>query len=533
MAFILGLGATAYVLKMMDASSRQAEQNKKTYQALNEAKHALIAWAVSHKDTPGLMPYPDRNSDLNGYDGLSDCPGGVTNFSHLIGRLPWKAGDYNDCNVLRSGLGKEFVDGSNEPLWYAVSKNLVHIYSPSGDPVINPGIINNPPYGDWLHIYDQTGQLVSDKVAVIIFAPGPSLNDQDRSGGAADATNYLDTFNLQAGGGAKSNRTYTTADEDFYMGEDSRNVRSDSPVYQHPYYFNDKLIYITIDELMVAVEKRVAGNASKELASYYGDNGFYPYAASLGAINNQYGCKSGNLSGLLPINSVATSCNCTSASSCNCSFSITDKISFKRSGTSTWSSSNYAGACQRSSANSQICECTGAGYCRNSSGTRNFTCDASGLCTTNTTGTYLLSGTFGSSSGGCSLACNQVSCTSAGSFSFTPCPNPAVVSLPDWFTANKWQDYIYYSVSSNCTNPVSNCETASPQLTVGTRNDARAILIATGNPVISSPFVASKGSAQSHPSCTASDYLDSNSTYEATNKQRSANYNDQTFIVAP
>ena len=305
MTFIIGLAAAAYVLAVLNVSSFQTGQDKKTYQALKDAKTALIAWAVMHPSVPGLMPYPDRNADPNGYDGLSDCPGGSTDFSHLIGRLPWKAGDYNDCNILLNGLGNQFMDGGNEALWYAVSKNIVHIYSPSGNPVINPSIIDNPPYGKWIHVYDKNGLLVSDKVAAVIFAPGPILSDQDRSGGVADATNYLDTFNLQAGGGAKSNRTYSSADEDFYIGEDSRGVRSDNPIYQQLYYFNDKLVFITINELIDALSKRAAAEAKAQLINYKNStaiispSGYYPYASAL--VYGEYYQRNFQYGGFLPI----------------------------------------------------------------------------------------------------------------------------------------------------------------------------------------------------------------------------------------
>ena len=72
MAFIIALAATVYLLKAYDPAQLRLEQDKKTYLALNEAKQALIAWAVSNSINPGQMPFPDRNADGN-YDGRSDC----------------------------------------------------------------------------------------------------------------------------------------------------------------------------------------------------------------------------------------------------------------------------------------------------------------------------------------------------------------------------------------------------------------------------------------------------------------------------
>jgi hypothetical protein len=555
MVFILSLVVLTYTVKSLNSNDFRVKEATNTSQALAEAKAALISWSVNHPNTPGLMPYPDRNADAGGYDGLSDCPGGATLYSHLIGRLPWKGADYNDCNILLNGLGKEFLDGSNEPLWYAVSKNLVHIYSPTGDPVINPSKIDNPTYYNplnhkgWLSVYDKNGQLVSDRVAAIIFAPGLPIGGQDRSGGKADATNYLDTFDLQSGGGTKSNRTYSSADEDFYMGEDSRNVRSDNTVYQQPYYFNDKLVYITIDELMAEVEKRAAGEAKSALKNYYAKNSFFPYAVALSSNLNTNQCvlAPGNLKGLLPTNMSRYGCSCSNTRSCSCNFGTLSAVSYIRTSSSygTIGVAAPTGACTVGGSGNRTCTCTGLGSCKSTSGATRFTCDATGTCAVqnNQAGSFKFTSSagFDSASGGCSNSGGNVSCngTTAGAFivSCTEVNPPSV--LPTWFTSNFWQDYIYYAISSDCTTSVAACASATP-LSVGARTDVRSLLIASGKPIIASPFASSKASAQSaRPSSDVRDYLDSiensneDSVFDAVNSPRGASYNDQMFIVAP
>ncbi|CAN1543546.1 hypothetical protein MCEKH45_01897 [Methylophilaceae bacterium] len=566
MVFILTLVVLAYTVKSLNGNDFRAKEATNTSQALAEAKAALMSWSINHPNTPGLMPYPDRNADAGGYDGLSDCPGGTTLYSHLIGRLPWKNADYDNCNVMLNGLGKEFLDGSNEPLWYAVSKNLVHIYSPTSDPIINPSMIDNPPYGAWMSVYDKNGQLVSNKVAVIIFAPGLPISGQDRSGGKADATNYLDTFDLQSGGGTKSNRTYSSANEDFYIGEDTRGVRSDNTVYQQPYYFNDKLVYITIDELMAEVEKRAAGEAKRVLQNYYTNSSvgtstkFFPYAAALGSSSNPNQCVEGNLQGLLPtITATPYACTygyTTSPAPNNnvaCSFSTVSSISFTRS-SGTYGGSS--GACTLTN-NNATCRCTGVGNCKTSGGTVRFSCNACGVCATTATSptsssgkgrfSFTSTGTFSSTSNGSLTLSND----SSGTFTLNSCADPALSTsasgLPAWFTSNGWHNYIYYAVSSNCTSSATNCTTATPQLTVGSKAGVRSLLIASGKSIIASPFASSKASAQSaRPSCDVKDYLDSaqntnvnlvngggDLVYDAINSPRGASYNDQMFIVAP
>ena len=566
LVFALSLVLLTYTVKSLNANNLQAKQNEKTFRVLSEAKAALISWSVSHPYMPGLMPYPDRNTDVGGYDGLSDCPGGATLTSHLIGQLPWKGGDYNDCNNLLGGLGKEFKDGSNEHLWYAVSKNLVHIYSPSGDPVINPSVIDAPPYGNWLTVYDKNGQLISNKVAVVIIAPGSPTDDQDRSSGGA--SNYLDSFYLQAGGGIKSNRTYATIDEDFYIGEDSRGVRSDNTTYQQPYYFNDKMVYITIDELMAEVEKRVAGEVRHSLNAYKSTYGYFPYAAAMGSVTNPNQCVSQNTKGLLPTSSTPANytCSCSGVrtdSNCSCNYAVAStSISFQRRGTATFN--NSTGFCTRTNSN-RACACTGEGYCgTTAAATVRFTCTACGVCSTTVRGTYTISSVAASFTNptttglGTAVAVNTpntsfsatmdntaaqgngtVTATVAACAS-TQSLNSLLVTTQPWFTLNNWQDYIYYAVSSNCVSGGSNCSTATPQLTVGSISGIQALLISGSKPITSTPYAVSKNATQSaRPSCDIKDYLDSaNNTnedfiYDAMNTARSKLYNDQMFIVAP
>lgn len=544
LAFILGLAVTATIIKSMNSNTVRAAQEKNTARVLADAKAALVAWAVNHPNVPGMLPYPDRNNDAGRYDGLSDCPGGATNYSHLIGQLPWKAGDYNDCNTLISGLGYEFKDSSGEHLWYAVSRNLVHNYSPTSDPIINPGIIDAPTY-PWMIVLDKHGNVVSNRVAAVIIAPGGSIGDQDRSGGIAGASEYLDNFKI--GTSIYSNTGYTMPDEDWVMGEDMRSVPDSDATYEHPYYFNDKLIYITIDELMAAVEKRAAGELSKALTAYKSNisHPYFPYAAPLGS-SNSYSCQDSNLKGMLPVTAGGSTvtCSCASSTNCTCNFGSITSVSYKRSGSSTWSASNISGLCTRPS--SQTCTCTGAGFCKNTSGSINFTCDSAGNCTTNTTGTYTFAGAFKTatvttSTGSCSYSCGSstVTCNGSGSFSSPSCSIPTFTGFPAWITTNKWQDYFYYELSSNCTSTNhANCSTATPQLTVGLKTGVQSLLVSTGKSITSPPY-ASKGSAQSRPSCSINDYLDSaentdgNLVYDARNTPRTSSYNDQIFIVSP
>lgn len=476
--FFLSMATTAYVLYSLNANELKIEREKISIQALSEAKSALIAWAVSNPSQPGMLPYPDRNNDGN-YDGKSDCHTTTLdgNYDKLLGRLPWQSADNGSCvnSSFISGMGSDIRDGSGTPLWYAVSRNLVYPYIDNTFPVINPGMINSPntataPYQrnggitayPWLTVYDKTGQLVSDRVAAVIIAPGAGMGDQDRSADAPDATEYLDTYTLTAGGGAKSNQTYAFPDEDFYMGEDARNISSADATYVRPYEFNDRLVYITIDELMAAVEKRAAAEAKAALIKYKAANGYFPRPASVGV--GEYFGNSSLLEGFLPTqetSQAAAACSVSystaNSSSSSCPFSSITSVQFRRT-TGTFTSTTGTG-CTRINSNT-TCQCTSAvtstARC-NGAGGRRFTCNSAGSCFTTGTlpGTYTFNGAFSYASGtpttirpnvfsgssicmGCGS--NTIICSSTSlpyplnaTFSYTPKPASDAAVLANYF----------------------------------------------------------------------------------------------------
>lgn len=619
--FILGLAIAAYTIKAFTAASMQARQDEETMKTLGEAKAALIAWAVSNPN-PGQMPFPDRATDGD-YDGFSDCfSKNLTTFKYkfLLGQLPIY-GQTSPCVLPWNGLGGNWLDSQNNRLWYAVSRNLVHDYEllsndPTSEPVINPGMINgpysNPPYlrqghttaYPWFQVYDANGVLLSDRVAAVIIAPGSPINNQNRSA-TADPDQFLDQV-VMSDGITYKNYGFPIDDSDiqkFIVGQNGKTVSDTDLRYQHPYHFNDKLVYITIDELMAALEKRVANEARNALKQYQVDYGVFPYAAPLGSINS-YSCIDNTTSGLLPLDAnPSTACTCASSNSCTCSFNDIDNVIFTRNNLS-WNSSTpgctYSGG---------VCTCASAGKCEILLGPiplAEFSCDGNGVCNTSglisSSGSFNFTGTFSrtnvnTTTGACTHSCgtNTVSCNGTGSFSSGSCADPGLsptvsvtlggtnqltttsnfitqgviagmnasgVGIPDgtivnsvtntsviisqdatstgpaditfsrfpsWFEANDWQDYIYYTISRGAASP----------MTVGTKTGVTALLATTGRAIDNAPFAEMKAALQSRVSCDVVDYLDSSSNadgdeiYDATNKPRTLNYNDQLFIVAP
>ena len=514
-AFIIGLATAAYLLHALDPARLRLEQDKKTYQSLNAAKQALIAWSVNHPNTPGLMPYPDRNGDLN-YDDTADCYASNVNFApqFTLGRLPLFKNDPNCVNAkvsVTSGVSEDFRDGSGERLWYEVSNNLLHDYKNNGgnsngtSPIINPSIINTPT-NPWFVVRDRNGVIVSDRVAAVIISPGAPSGAQDRSVGIANANQYLDRI-VMADNTPYQNYAYqdpaTNPVQEFIIGDDFRVVAKNDPIYKNqtiePYYYNDKLVYITIDELMYALEKRVLEQTKDTLSKFKVTNGFYPFAADLGfytsANPNQNHCTQGNFRGLLPVNTPSThACSCTSSTrTCNCNFSVVSSISFTRNtGTfvATGGGANApTGACSVSPLSTNTCTCNGAGGCKRASGAEQFRCNACGTCVASVAGTNQFStiGTFTNSTGNCTNNTNQATCSNSadGSFTLGACNvNETIKSLPTaggllpaWFTANQWEEYIVYAISSDCTS-AGTCLTSSspPKITVGLNQNINVVV---------------------------------------------------------
>ena len=423
LVFMIALALTGYLVSGLNSDSYKRNRERQTARVLEQAKDALIGWSVAHPQFPGTMPFPDRSGDDFNYDGNSDCiniTATPLNYSHLIGRLPF-ATQTVPCvgtGATQYGLSDNFIDGEGEALWYAVSRNLIR---PAGLPalVINPASMNNPTF-PWLIVRDKNGQIVSNRVAAVIISPGRVVGAQNRAGGIAGPAAYLDTAVVS--GVAYSNANYAMPNEDFIIAEDMQLVSNPHPVYGQPYQFNDKLIFITIDELMLALERRAIREARNALQNYYlasapaATDRFYPYAALLGDVD--HACVETTLAGGLPIDSP-----------------------------------------------------------------------------------------------------------------FAACSHPNVglnAFLPAWFIESRWQDFMYYVISPDCSFATPGC-LAGGSITVGAQANLNALLISTGAALV----------GQNRPSNNLVDYVDSvensdgDTVFDAVGTALSNIYNDQMLVVAP
>ncbi|NOS98483.1 MAG: hypothetical protein HOP25_08445 [Methylotenera sp.] len=522
MAFILGLGAAAYVLKTYNSEAAKAKRDEKSAISLVMAKEALLAYSISRTgagERPGNMPRPDyfasSESPAN-YDG--DADGGCLDYSkppnglplisstenmRCLGRLPWRTLGMSIASPTQN-------DGVGNMPWYAVSANLT---APACITALNSSILSMPytgyvcgsatnlPY-PWLTVKDNLGNIISNRVAAVLLMPNAILSGQARPvTPLAGITNYLEAGN-------------SDFDNEFTVATDLN--------------MNDKLVYITIDELMAAVSRRVSSDISILLNKYNKKNTHFPYAAPLGSSLNNFISSGVAKKGMVPVDITDT---CSSTPTTNCNLQPIASIAFTRVSGTAWASDT--GACTRSGA---TCTCavsaggSAIGSCTRT--TRTFSCNGSGVCTHNVTGTNKYTYTVpsyanvGYPTGACTINPSNLQvavCTDIGSFSIG-------LVEPAWFSTNLWQDYLYYEWS-----PTSSLE-------AGGRTGIGAVLVGVGEPIVNAPY-ATKGSPQSRPPVnltpSLSDYLDSaenvsvNSIYDATSKQRTNNYNDQTFVVSP
>lgn len=263
---LAGLLVVLLVLGITGSLSRQQEADRRTGEALAQAKAALIGYAARNFDRPGVLPCPDNNND-----GTADAPCGATGVT-AMGRLPWRTLGLSDLR-----------DGSGECLWYAVSANFKN----SGTSA--PAVVNSDSSGT-LIVNNTSGTPINsgtNAALAIVFAPGSPLLGQDRSsssttvcGGNTTVANYLEGSNEE---GATTNT--------FVTGESTS-------------AFNDKLLPITSHALFAVVSVRVAREVGTALQAYYDTNLYFPNANSFDATSppgDQYGCRNGVLQGRIPL----------------------------------------------------------------------------------------------------------------------------------------------------------------------------------------------------------------------------------------
>jgi hypothetical protein len=254
LAFLLILGAASLGLALFNprGASSAPVADRQSADALAVAKGALIGYAVSRGGAngfarPGELPCPDMDGD--GLEETNCNPGS-------IGRLPWRT----------LGL-PEPKDSAGEDLWYAIAGPLRT--QPS-----NPNDINSHTRGNLTVRAADGVTVLTSEAAAVIFAPGQVLGGQRRDMAQIApctatgttipapfcADNYLDTT---------SGTNNARANGPFIAAAPSNT-------------FNDRVLYLTVDDYLPAVEMRV-GNELRTLLLAYRNNSIcqcFPWADS-------------------------------------------------------------------------------------------------------------------------------------------------------------------------------------------------------------------------------------------------------------
>jgi len=244
----------------------------KTYAALAQAKAALIAYAVTYKDThdnppfsytvPGYLPCPDLGSSISEGVAAANCTTSPSStwLVSVMGRLPWKT------------LGLDALkDSSGECLWYAVSGTYKN--NPNGLTSTNTTTTSNMMNWDTNGLFDVkdadgtsfvTGSTADTNAVAVIFAPGSALKPagasavQNRAkaagtttcGGNYTAANYLEGFDANSNNVIDSGEINNSVLSGIANGQDTFIAGSSSNT------FNDKLVYITRADIWNAIKQR-------------------------------------------------------------------------------------------------------------------------------------------------------------------------------------------------------------------------------------------------------------------------------------
>ena len=338
---VVMVAAGYFGLRALNFQGNHAVLPDATERMLARAKEAVIATSISmgaNLPSPGRLPFPDVSTTSPGdnparnYNGArnGDCVTrtwdsgtAITGLFNLnkrcVGRLPWR-----DLGMQIDNLPPENDPDGVMP-WYAFSPRLAiggctEVNSKLlnlGTCSVGAGSFNWP----WITVVDVKGNVLTNRAAVVIIVPGPKLGSQNRTvTPVPDSSAYLDSVTVLPSctspcvpgtynNAARSITGLTLAQDNaiglrFIRCADINTVPPNSADFAKPYQCNDKLIYITADELMAAAERRALAEAKQQLLRFFSVNGYFPYAAPLGTFD----CVTGQLSGHIPSGPASVKC---------------------------------------------------------------------------------------------------------------------------------------------------------------------------------------------------------------------------------
>lgn len=580
---IMVMGATTFLVSSLSRSTFRTQQNQNSSQLLAQAKEEVMGNIMSSigGQIPGNLLSPDDLSSVEtpayNYDGTANngcldaskpsstpTPGlplissGIN--MRCLGRLPWKAYGMSISSPSES-------DPSGTMPWYAISANLVD----SINVTFNSDLLNSNPIHPWLTVRDMKGNVLGNRVAIAVMIPSTVLPGQSRPTSPLGGPNqYLDSITVPVGCTAPCTpNTYNNYDLDdgYIMGDERRWITDpDDPSKQiedSSYQFNDKLTYVSIDELMPLIEKRVGNEIKKTLNTYYSAWGAFPFAAPFtNPTSSFFTGQTATYNGLLPIGNILTGVPTTLA------WDTTTPphyyINGVDSGTCSYSSGGAGNSRLRCiSTNTTIpagqmitftgkLSNVGFGFwrphdisttnefrVRNSSGSTVLaTSMFNNVTVTNTLnadGSATITFSAQGKAGGTTVQriefrdIQRYTTPTIPDWLFSAVSPSGVTCLPANDDCNNWHQVAYYAVSQGYA-PGGDHTCTSPCLTVngqGGGSNKQAVVVMTSGAL----------TGQAHHTGTITDYLESENATPANfifeNKTRSSTFNDQVIIVAP
>ena len=311
--------------------------------SLSRAKDILIGFLISPPASigavrPGMLPIPDARSPVSytGNQGTQCLSNSVTGqptvgsnstLKRCLGKFPWK----------ELGLDLSTTDPADLAgivPWLAVSANLVSydgclmvlnsdiatLASPASPacpslsaPFAQPTSLPH----SWLTVRDVSGNILSDKVAAVLILPGAALITETRTQSRTTAApgnppDYLEDVKIPLGcsSGCTTYDNAGMSNEFIWIPPGTKYPANaqDVAVRGAQVPFNDTLIYITVDEYMYYVQKRVLSEMAAAVRESRTKTTTWPWAAAFAtpstfaafASNVDAASSTGSLTGLLP-----------------------------------------------------------------------------------------------------------------------------------------------------------------------------------------------------------------------------------------
>ena len=329
--FLLGVGAGSLILKdsAVYFEQVQKEREQRSNKVVQEARQALLYYLLLRAESDLniaqgttaipprwlMFPCPDNVTDENldgSQEGSCGAKGSATkdvvndilNSGSRFGRLPWRTSNVNAVhNSINDGIDLDLLDSGNSRLWYALSRNI----APGHRLPLNFHRLMT--YSDeWLQVVDHEGEVVSDRVAAVILAPGATRQIRVPEQTVLTAVlNYNQDVKVSTGllAPARYFESYQTPKGEFFnYNKDGKFIRA--PAIDGG--FNDVLSYVAIEELIksgqyfVDTYSQLIGTTkihnapgrdrplfqiASALNAYYAMFGFYPGAAAQTVVAHQ------------------------------------------------------------------------------------------------------------------------------------------------------------------------------------------------------------------------------------------------------